>query len=264
MKSIESFDGTKIAYNYYPGKKECLVFLHGLGCNHTFWNKEIDYFKKKKYSILFLDLRGHGRSDKPQKEYKIDYFVKDLKLILDKEKIKEIILVGHSLGGIIALLFYKKLSRFVKKLILINAIHKISEGSVKGAYAFFVKHNLDTIAFKIAKIFKKKKRIDTKFKKEHSNLDIIHNTKYISNDAVMDAIIDSFVGFDMTDYLDKISVPTLILIGKKDEVFKPEVQEKMCKKIKDCQCILLNVGHTLPLKRADLVSKEIFKFLNQE
>ena len=64
MKSIKSFDGTKISYIVHHGK-EYLVFLHGLGCNHTFLKYEIKYLRKKGYGVVALDLRGHGSSGKP-------------------------------------------------------------------------------------------------------------------------------------------------------------------------------------------------------
>ena len=92
MKSIKSFDGTKISYVRYKGG-DVLVFLHGLGCNHTFLKHEIEYFRKKKYGIVAFDLRGHGSSERPNKEYKLEYFAKDLKKVLDHLQLQEFFLL---------------------------------------------------------------------------------------------------------------------------------------------------------------------------
>ena len=262
MKSIKSFDGTKISYVFHPGK-EIIVFLHGLACNHTFWNKEINYFKRKGYGILAIDLRGHWSSDKPKKKYVVKYFAKDLKAVLEKEKIKKITLVGHSLGGIISLVFYKNFPGFVKDLILVNSTYKVSRSSIRRGYEFFIRHRLDKPLFEVEKLFMKPKKPNVDVTKAKNVIDLVYDTNFISPREVVEACAKSIIGFDMTDFLDKIKVPVLVLAGKTDEVFSNRNQKEMCKRIDDCELVFLECGHSLPLKRADLVSKEIFKFLTQ-
>ncbi len=111
---LNSFDGTKIYYNYFSGNKEpTLVFLHGVGANWTVWSKEIEFFQKEGFSTMTLDLRGHGMSEAPEskEKYKLPYFSKDVHAILKKEKITNFVLIGHSLGGAIALYYCQLYSR---------------------------------------------------------------------------------------------------------------------------------------------------------
>jgi pimeloyl-ACP methyl ester carboxylesterase len=85
---ISSFDKTKIWYK-----------------NWTSWKKEIQFFNKHNISTITLDLRGHGKSDKPNEltSNTLDCFAKDIHEILIKENITDFIIVGHSMGGMIAL-----------------------------------------------------------------------------------------------------------------------------------------------------------------
>ncbi len=99
---LDSFDGTNIFYDYRKGRIPlCLVFLHGVAGNWTVWKKEIDFFSKKGFTTLAIDLRGHGCSDAPTafEKYKMTNFSKDVRKIIHKEKIKKFVLIGHSLGG---------------------------------------------------------------------------------------------------------------------------------------------------------------------
>ena len=88
QKSIQSFDNTKITYFYTknPQAKDTLLFIHGWPHNHTVWNKEVKWFTKKEYSTLAVDLRGHGKSNRPEKksDYTLRKFAKDIHLIIKK------------------------------------------------------------------------------------------------------------------------------------------------------------------------------------
>jgi len=112
-KIIRSFDGCEIFYvTAGDVKRPCLVFVHGIGQNHTVWRKYLENFAGE-YFCVALDLRGHGKSQ--YKKISMDNFAEDLKAILDKEKIKKASFIGYSLGTqIIARLYEKEPQRIVK------------------------------------------------------------------------------------------------------------------------------------------------------
>lgn len=116
----KSKDKLKIYYEIIKNKnKPFIVFIHGFCGNIKSFKYQKDFFKKK-YNILSIDLRGHGKSDKPKKEffYKKELMINDVTNIIKKEKIKDFILIGFSLGGHIAL----NLPIKAKKIILINPL----------------------------------------------------------------------------------------------------------------------------------------------
>lgn len=117
----------KICYflkSEFPGRPTA-VFLHGLSSNHTTWYFVPQTLKEMKFNCLAPDLRGHGHSDKTRKKslYKFSVLTEDLKQIIERENLSDIILVGYSFGGFIALDYAIKYPDLVKGLILISANH---------------------------------------------------------------------------------------------------------------------------------------------
>ncbi len=102
-----------------------VVFLHGLSANHTTWAAAFEKFRELKLNCLAPDLRGHGLSDKTKKRplYRLPVFADDIDAILKKEGLENVILVGYSFGGYIALQYALSHSQSVAALILVSANH---------------------------------------------------------------------------------------------------------------------------------------------
>jgi pimeloyl-ACP methyl ester carboxylesterase len=79
-----------------------IVFIHGYGGQGRQWEYQLWQFSNDN-RVIAIDLRGHGRSDKPEGEYSMSTIQRDLKTALDVLGVKErVVLVGHSFGGAIA------------------------------------------------------------------------------------------------------------------------------------------------------------------
>ncbi len=116
-------DGARIYYRYLDKKRPWLVFLHGgTGCMAAFFNQE-KFFLKKGFSLLFIDLRGHGKSDKGETKEFFEFrkFARDVKAVLDKRGISKMMLIGHCFGSLVAQEFVARYPRMVDKLVLINS-----------------------------------------------------------------------------------------------------------------------------------------------
>ena len=80
-----------------------LAFLHGLGADHTQFDRQVEYFREK-YTVLAWDAPGHGAS-RPYAEISFLHGAVELKRILDREQIGRCVLIGHGLGGMLAQVF---------------------------------------------------------------------------------------------------------------------------------------------------------------
>ena len=102
------------------GQGLSVVFIHGWAASHRFWKYQIPHFKLK-YQVTAYDLRGHGESDKPSTGYTVNDHVNDLELLLEDLRIENAVLIGHSLGGMIALEYALKAPHNLRGLVLVGA-----------------------------------------------------------------------------------------------------------------------------------------------
>ena len=105
--------------------KPSLFFIHGLGGNSTAWTNIIKIMSKNGFSTTKIDLRGHGKSDKPLKKtyYSIDNMARDVYDIIKNEKLKNVVFVVHSFGGYVAYRYIARNYSEIKKVVLCNSPH---------------------------------------------------------------------------------------------------------------------------------------------
>ncbi len=111
--------GVKLAYESYPGISPALVFIHGGGANRSIWRRYLASFEN--HRRIALDLRAHGKSGLGP--ISLEEFIEDCRAILVKEKVKECILVGNSLGALVAYHLSSRLKR-VQGLILASPLSR--------------------------------------------------------------------------------------------------------------------------------------------
>lgn len=99
------FGDIKVNYLDIGEGKNALVFVHGWTCNKTFWKRQYGGFPGKRR--VFVDLPGHGKSDRPQADYTIEYFARAVEAVIKHAKIKKAVIIGHSMGTPVARNFYK-------------------------------------------------------------------------------------------------------------------------------------------------------------
>jgi pimeloyl-ACP methyl ester carboxylesterase len=101
LESVSSnyseIDSIQVHYKVHGEGDHSLIFVHGWGCDINVWSEQFDYFKNK-YHLVFIDLPGYGKSDKPQIEFTLDLFAKSVKTVTDDLNITKPVLIGHSLG----------------------------------------------------------------------------------------------------------------------------------------------------------------------
>ena len=118
QKSIQ-FKNTNISFSD-EGKGAAIVLLHGFLENSSMWN-EITPHLLKKNRIIAIDLLGHGQSDCLGYVHTMELFAETVEAVLKHLKIRKCIIIGHSLGGYVALAFAEKNPQKIKGLCLLNS-----------------------------------------------------------------------------------------------------------------------------------------------
>jgi len=91
-----------IAYSKEGSGDTALVFVHGWAIDKGYWQKQMDYFKKR-YTVVALDLGGHGESGTNRSSWQTDDFANDVIAVIENLHLNKVILIGHSMGGDIVL-----------------------------------------------------------------------------------------------------------------------------------------------------------------
>ena len=94
-------DDVRLAYQEQGTGNPPMVFVHGWCCDHTYFAPQFEHFKAQ-HRVVSVDLRGHGESDKPDQEYTMAGFADDLAWLCEQLEIERPVVVGHSMGGVIA------------------------------------------------------------------------------------------------------------------------------------------------------------------
>ena len=111
-------NGIKICYSDH-GDGFPIILIHGIGAKKETWVAQLKALSNK-YKIIAIDVRGTGKSDRPNILYTMEMLADDVKGLMDHLKIEKAHIVGRSMGGMIAQHFALKYSKQVEKLILIT------------------------------------------------------------------------------------------------------------------------------------------------
>jgi pimeloyl-ACP methyl ester carboxylesterase len=121
--------GVKIYYESW-GSGVPIVFLHPWSTNGYIWYFQIFHFAQTNTCVT-VDHRGHGRSDKPAKGYSIQEHASDVAAVMDAANIDKAVIVGNSIGGMIAMQFCLARPERVLGLVIQSSGTALSEGLPK-------------------------------------------------------------------------------------------------------------------------------------
>jgi pimeloyl-ACP methyl ester carboxylesterase len=116
---IMMLHGDRVAYRD-EGAGEVLLLIHGIGGSSNSWSGVIPLLAKK-YRVIAPDLLGHGESDKPRGDYSVGAFAVLLRDFLDALDIPQVTVIGHSLGGGIAMQFAHQHGQYCNRIVLISS-----------------------------------------------------------------------------------------------------------------------------------------------
>lgn len=253
-----------------------VILIHGLGSNAKGWIKNIPELAKK-HRVIALDLPGYGKSQKGHFQFTMDFYADIIKLLSEKVSHKSLTLVGHSMGGQIAITTALNYPKLVSNLVLISpaGIETFTEGE-----AAWFKKVVTPDLIKDTPI----RSIDVNLK---SNFyEYPEDAEFMITERIQMRRAD---GFDLYCYavaenvaamvdgpvyerLDEIKQPTLILFGENDQLipnpylhggFTKDIAEIAESEITDSELIVIpECGHFVQFEKAERVNKAIVEFLN--
>lgn len=122
--------GTALAYEEVPGSGPPIVLVHGIACHRGFWAPQVERFGGE-HRVVAVDLRGHGGSDAPRERYTIESLAGDVAWMCEQLGLAGAIVVGHSLGGDVALELTAARPDLIAAAVMIDSVLLPGDGRVE-------------------------------------------------------------------------------------------------------------------------------------
>jgi pimeloyl-ACP methyl ester carboxylesterase len=112
-----------------------LVFVHGWACNLNFWREQAAFFAGRA-RLLFIDLPGHGQSDKPNTAYTFDFLARAVVAVLRDARVEKAVFVGHSMGAAVLCRVYAQVPDKFAGLVSVDGLLCRPPGTPEQAQLF--------------------------------------------------------------------------------------------------------------------------------
>ncbi len=249
-------DNVTIHYDLIGGaEKPTLVFLNSLGSDFRIWHKVSPAFQEN-YQILHYDKRGHGLSDVPPAPYSIQDHSNDLKGLLDYLKLTNVILIGVSVGGQIALEFAASYPEQVSSLVL-------SDTGMKLGTAEFWNDRIDNVSREGLEFFAEP-ILARWFTPSISKNDLagyknmLVRTPLAGYAGTCAAIRDA----DLRDLAKTVQTPALVMTGAQDQSTPPELGQALAAALPNASFELIEgAGHFPCIEQPQQTIKHMKAFL---
>ncbi|HOJ50319.1 MAG TPA: alpha/beta hydrolase [Spirochaetota bacterium] len=228
-----------------PNSKKSIILLHGIMVNLNTWRDHLDIFSSD-YNIYALDFLGHGLSDK--RDITLKDIVDQVHYFIEAKKIKRPIIIGHSLGGLVASIYASVYRCELDKLVIVSSvdydyfnrdiINKIG-GSILGFIDPFI--NSYTMPFIIHTVSKKVYNEPDRFLNKIEEYLCHVKIKGFKRSILSLMKNHDYPGFSSSNYSD-IKCKTLIVHGDNDKLIFPDNARRLGKNIPNSEVIMIKNG----------------------
>ena len=259
MKQIQ-YKNTTISYSD-TGKGTSLVLLHGFLENQTMWQDIVPELSKKN-RVITIDLLGHGATECLGYVHSMEKNAEIVRAVLSQLRIRKAILVGHSMGGYVALAFAELYPATLKGLVLLNSTSKEDSAERKHnrdrAIKAVKQNYVNFVRLSIANLFSENNR--ERLEKE------IENVKLEALKTPLQGIVASLEGMkirkDREFILRESEFPKLLILGEKDGVLiykdnLPQIENT------NTELITFPDGHMSHIENKEELGRVLLEFLRK-
>ncbi|RME87096.1 MAG: alpha/beta fold hydrolase [Anaerolineae bacterium] len=236
-------NGITLAYER-RGRGAPLVLLHGFPLDHTIWD-EVAPLLEGRADVILPDLRGHGASEAPESSYSIDDMADDVTALLDHLGVERATVVGHSMGGYVALAFAQRHLDRLAGLGLVATHAAADSPERRAAREAQMKEVAEKGVAPLAEGMSAKLTRDPALAARLRNL--ILKTKPA---GVIGALRAMAGRPDRREFLPSVDVPAVVVIGLDDAILPPELGREMASLLPQARLFeIAGVGH-MPMMEA--------------
>tara|TARA_B100001057_G_scaffold86111_1_gene81972 strand:- start:2132 stop:2923 length:792 start_codon:yes stop_codon:yes gene_type:complete len=235
-----------------------ILFIHGVGLDHSIWTPQTEFFKNQ--TTIVYDLIGHGLSTCTLNEISFDDFSNQIDELLKILRIQKIIVIGFSLGGLIAAHFSSTRKHRVEKNILFGTIFNRTEEQQKNAAERYINVQKNYL--------NASHQLDRWFSEDYlsANKDVVEKITNILNRNIHEDFLKSYQLFahfeDKLIDFREIEVETLVCTAKGDVGSTPEMSKQLGKVISNSKVVIFDQGkHMVGIEGVKEVNKVFSNFI---
>jgi pimeloyl-ACP methyl ester carboxylesterase len=239
-----------------------LLFLHGLGGGHHAWERQLPYFGGLGYPAHAWDQPGYGHSAIVE-PYDLEQVCASLARLIGSLGDEPVVLVGHSMGGLIAQETYVRYPKLIKALALCFTSPAFAGGSSEFTRKF-IAARVDPLdrGKTMAEIARDLMPTMRGTVSDPSGLELAEKIMAGVPPDTYRKAVHLLTTFDRRKELADIKVPALLVAGSEDKTAPPAVMEKMAQKIPGSEYVLLQgCGHLGPMDQPDAFNDALLFFL---
>ncbi|HLW69463.1 MAG TPA: alpha/beta fold hydrolase [Candidatus Binataceae bacterium] len=239
----------KVFYDTY-GQGTPIVFLHPWSTNGYIWYYQVFSFARTN-QVIVIDHRGHGRSDKPAGGYSIQEHASDVRAVMDAAGAQKAIIVGNSIGGMMAMQFALSYPDRVKGLLILSSGTALGENMPKETAAAFQSDYLGTFGALM------EGAVSAKSKRERPEILDVMRAHFAVQSNFPKHVFDSSLAdpngvfnWNIKSRLASIKAPTLVVAGEEDQATPVEANKYLADNIPGAKLLTVkDVGHFHQLEK---------------
>jgi len=255
-----------LSYKVYVNKNsnQWITFIHGAGGSSSIWHKQIRALSKD-YSLLLIDLRGHGNSNKLKSSlstYNFHLLGDDIIEVLDYIKLKKSHFIGISLGTILIRDLSERFPERVQSMILGGAVMKINlRGQLlirlgklfKSFIPYLLLYRLYAHIIMPKKAHKESRSL---FIRESKKLYQKEFIRWFSLTTKLNPILRLF-------RIQETRIPTIFIMGEEDHMFLPSIKKLVVRHKTVELKVIPNSGHVVNIDQPHVFNTTVMNFLDQ-
>ena len=271
-------DGVTVAYLDSGGDGKPLLMVHGLSSYSAFWEAQIPWFASHGYRVLALDLPGYGASDRPDAPCDPPWYAHLVGRFMDAMGLQQATIMGHSMGGQIALTLALEAPERVTRLVLAApaGFERFTDGERDWMKAWWneeraLEADEDAVRANFAMNFDVMDASVERLVMERVRM--AGTPEFRGTSVAVSRSIAGMLDAPVLDRLDQIHAPTLIVFGRDDRLIPNPVfhggdtarfAHRAAARIPGAELVLLSgAGHMVQHDRAEAFDKIVLDWLNR-
>ncbi|MBL8863081.1 MAG: alpha/beta hydrolase [Planctomycetes bacterium] len=248
--------GAALRYEVDGEGEPTLVFVHGWACKREYWYETTRRFRQVR-RVVALDLMGHGESDAARTEWSMEAFAGDVVRVCDALGLQKVVLVGHSMGGVVALEAARRLGPRCVAVVGVESLHDVARQlSPEEVDAFLEPFRADftraTQEFVRTELFPKDA--------EPRLSDLVARDMSARPPAVALAVLEAYLRHDAAASLAAVTVP-VHCINAKDGPWATNLAGNAALNPRFSAALMPGVGHFPMLEQSELFARVLADFV---